>query len=42
MKAQRKKPKRAKQKIDWSSLLLQALIDLVVGTILIIIGKMIS
>lgn len=42
MKAQQKKPKRARRKIDWQSLLLQALIDLVVGTLLIIIGKLIG
>ncbi len=41
-KPKRKKPKKAIHKVDWSSILINALMDLLVGTILIIIGKMIE
>lgn len=41
-KPKKKKSKKAKHKVDWQSILINALMDLLVGTILIIIGKLIE
>ena len=41
-KPKKKKSKKAVHKVDWKSILVNALMDLIVGTILIIIGKMIE
>ena len=41
-KSKKKKSKKTVHKVDWQSILLNALMDLLVGTILIIIGKLIE
>lgn len=41
-KHKRKSPNKAKHKIDWQSVLVNALADLIIGTLLILIGKWIE
>lgn len=42
MAHKKKKSKRAKQKFDWKPIFVSALLDLVVGTILLVIGKLLE